>query len=63
MQLTSIIHGIIGAVFIAGILAHIYIGSVGMEGAFEAMGFGTVDREWARQHHDLWADQAERADL
>lgn len=62
MQLTSIIHGIIGAVFIAGILAHIYIGSVGMEGAFEAMGSGTVDREWARQHHDLWADQADRAE-
>lgn len=54
MQLTGIVHGIIGALFIAGILAHIYIGTIGMEGAFEAMGTGTVDIAWARQHHDLW---------
>jgi formate dehydrogenase subunit gamma len=40
--------------FIALILAHIYIGTLGMEGAFEAMGQGTVDLNWAREHHSLW---------
>ena len=57
MQWSQIVHGIIGAIFITGILAHIYIGTIGMEGAFEAMGEGTVDVSWARQHHDLWADE------
>jgi formate dehydrogenase subunit gamma len=57
MQLTGIIHAIIGVIFIAGILAHIYIGTIGMQGAFEAMGSGTVDVGWARQHHDQWAEE------
>jgi formate dehydrogenase subunit gamma len=35
-------------------LAHIYIGTIGMEGAFEAMGEGTVDVNWAKEHHSLW---------
>ena len=35
-------------------LAHIYIGTIGMEGAFEAMGEGTVDVNWAKEHHRLW---------
>jgi formate dehydrogenase subunit gamma len=46
--------------FIAVMLAHIYIGTLGMEGAFEAMGEGTVDENWAREHHPLWLEQ-ERA--
>jgi formate dehydrogenase subunit gamma len=57
MQLTNVVHGLIGSVFVAGILAHIYIGTVGMQGAFEAMGSGTVDLGWAQQHHDLWAEE------
>jgi len=39
------------------IIAHIYIGTLGMEGAFEAMGSGDVDLEWAREHHSIWADE------
>jgi formate dehydrogenase subunit gamma len=38
-------------------LAHIYIGTIGMQGAFEAMGRGEVDINWARQHHSLWLDK------
>ena len=57
MQLSNVVHGFIGIVFVTGILAHIYIGTIGMEGAFEAMGSGTVDVCWARQHHDLWAQE------
>jgi formate dehydrogenase subunit gamma len=47
-------HTIMGVVMIAIILAHIYIGSLGLEGAFAAMGTGQVDENWAREHHDLW---------
>ena len=38
-------------------LGHIYIGTIGMEGAFEAMGDGTVDENWAKQHHALWLEE------
>ena len=54
MQLTLILHAIAGLAMIAIILAHIYIGTVGMEGAFQAMWSGEVDRSWAAEHHDLW---------
>jgi hypothetical protein len=43
--------------FVALILAHIYIVTIGMEGAFEAMGTGKVDLNWAKEHHDLWLAQ------
>ena len=39
------------------LIAHIYIGTIGMEGAFEAMGTGTVDLNWAKEHHSLWLDE------
>lgn len=57
MQLANIIHGVVGLLMIAVILAHIYIGSVGMEGAFDAMGSGQVDLNWAREHHSLWVEE------
>jgi formate dehydrogenase subunit gamma len=61
MQIAQAIHAIVALLFIALILAHMYIGTIGMEGAFEAMGEGTVDLNWAKEHHDLWlADQMAR---
>ena len=42
------------------IIAHIYIGSIGMEGAFDAMGSGEVDLNWAREHHNLWVEDLEK---
>jgi formate dehydrogenase subunit gamma len=57
MQLAQIVHAIVGVLFIATMLGHIYIGTIGMEGAFEAMGEGTVDVNWAKQHHKLWLDE------
>ena len=56
MQTAQMVHGIVGMLFIAIMLAHIYIGTIGMQGAFEAMGKGEVDVNWARQHHSLWLD-------
>jgi formate dehydrogenase subunit gamma len=55
MQLTLVWHGGLGIFMIAVIIAHIYVGSIGVEGAFEAMATGDVDENWARQHHSLWA--------
>jgi formate dehydrogenase subunit gamma len=47
-------HAILALVMIAVIIAHIYIGSLGMKGAFQAMGSGQVDENWAKQHHSVW---------
>src|SRR5258707_9001916 len=57
MQLAQIVHGVVAVLFVAAMLGHIYIGTIGMEGAFEAMAEGTVDENWARQHHKLWLDE------
>jgi formate dehydrogenase subunit gamma len=57
MQLAQVVHAVVAVLFIALILAHIYIGTLGMEGAFEAMGTGEVDLNWAKEHHDLWLAQ------
>ena len=54
MQLAQVVHGVVAVLFIAAMLAHIYIG---MEGAFEAMGKGTVDRKWAEEHHSVWLEE------
>jgi formate dehydrogenase subunit gamma len=54
MQTAQVIHSVIAVLFVALIIAHIYIGTLGMEGAFEAMGTGEVDLNWAKEHHDQW---------
>lgn len=57
MQTAEMVHGIVAMLFVAAMLGHIYIGTIGMEGAFEAMGNGTVDVNWAKEHHALWVDE------
>jgi formate dehydrogenase subunit gamma len=57
MQLAQMIHAVVAVLFVAAMLAHIYIGTIGMEGAFEAMWDGAVDTNWAKQHHSLWAEE------
>ncbi|WP_299725977.1 formate dehydrogenase subunit gamma [uncultured Tateyamaria sp.] len=57
MQLSQLWHAIVSFALMAIILAHIYIGSVGMEGAYDAMGTGQVEEQWAREHHSLWVDE------
>ncbi len=59
MQLAGIVHGLIGVVLVAIIIAHIYIGTLGMEGAFDAMGTGKVDVNWAKEHHSVWVENVE----
>jgi len=57
MQYAQLWHSIVAFVFIAIIFAHIYLGSVGMEGAYDAMGKGDVDLNWAKEHHGLWVEE------
>lgn len=57
MQYASLWHAMMGIFLTAVIIGHIYIGTLGMQGAFSAMGSGQVDVAWAKQHHSLWADE------
>lgn len=61
MQVAQVVHSIVAVLFVAAMLGHIYIGSIGMEGAFEAMGSGNVDVNWAKEHHSLWLEQQKAA--
>ena len=59
-QFNQIWHGFVSLVLIIMIMAHIYIGSVGMEGALDAMNSGHVDRNWAKEHHSLWVEEEDQ---
>lgn len=54
MQFAQLWHMIIAFVYMAIVMAHIYLGSVGMEDALSSMTKGTVEVQWAKEHHDLW---------
>ena len=57
MQYAQLWHSIVSLVLIAIIFAHIYIGTVGMEGAADAMTSGEVEEQWAKEHHSIWAEE------
>jgi formate dehydrogenase subunit gamma len=57
MQYAQLWHALVSLILTAIILAHIYLGSIGMEGAFDAMGKGEVEEQWAREHHSIWAEE------
>jgi formate dehydrogenase subunit gamma len=57
MHLAHLWHVVVALFLATVMIAHIYIGSLGMEGAFAAMGTGQVDENWAREHHNLWVEK------
>ena len=56
MQVAHMIHASAAALMMALFLGHIYLGTIGMKGAYKAMKTGYVDETWAREHHQLWHD-------
>ncbi len=56
MQIAHIVHAVAGVLMICMFLGHIYLGTIGMKGAYRAMRDGYVDDEWAHEHHALWAE-------
>jgi formate dehydrogenase subunit gamma len=54
MQQMSVIHMVAGVLVIAASLGHIYLGTIGVEGAYQAMRSGYVDEVWAKEHHEYW---------
>lgn len=57
MQLSQLLHSSFALIWIAITLGHIYLGTIGTEGAFEGMVSGRVDVNWAKQHHNLWYEE------
>ncbi len=57
IQLAHLTHAILAILLMSFSLGHIYIGTIGTEGALEGMVTGRVDTTWARQHHDLWYEE------
>ncbi len=57
MQVMQVLHSVISALMIAVVIGHIYLGTIGIRGSFEAMSTGRVDRNWAHEHHGLWLEE------
>ncbi len=57
LQWANYFHIGAGALYMAFTMGHAYIGTAGTPGAYEAMRHGTVDEEWARQHHEIWFNE------
>ena len=54
MQIAHMVHAVAAVLMLAMFMGHIYMGTVGMEGAYKAMRTGYVDETWAKEHHELW---------
>ncbi len=61
-QTMHVIHATASILWIAIFLGHAYIGTIGTEGALDAMTKGHVSAEWAKQHHDIWYEKVKDTD-
>jgi len=58
MQYANIVHAVTAVFYIAMMLGHMYLGSIGVEGAYHAMRHdGKVDEQWAKEHHEYWYNE------
>ncbi len=63
MQIAHIVHAVAAVLMICMFLGHIYLGTIGMKGAYRAMRDGYVDEQWAREHHALWAEDIRAGEI
>ncbi len=61
MELAQVAHSTVAVLYVAAMLVHIYMGTIGVEGAFESMGEGTVDVNWAKERHALWYEEVTKS--
>jgi formate dehydrogenase subunit gamma len=62
MQTANIVHGITALILVTFVCLHIYLGTLGSEGAFEGMITGEVDEGWAHQHHSVWLEEVRQGE-
>lgn len=56
MQIAHMVHAVSNTLMIVLFMGHIYLGTLGAEGAYQGMKTGYVDETWAKEHHELWYD-------
>jgi formate dehydrogenase subunit gamma len=56
MQISHMVHASAAVLMVAMFMGHIYLGTIGMKGAYNGMKTGYVDETWAKEHHQLWHD-------
>jgi len=56
MQMAHMVHSVSNILMVVLFMGHIYLGTIGTEGALQGMQTGYVDETWAREHHELWYD-------
>ena len=56
MQVAHMVHAVATVLMMCLFLGHIYLGTIGMQGAYQGMKTGYVDEAWARDHHEYWYD-------
>ncbi|HSV37109.1 MAG TPA: formate dehydrogenase subunit gamma, partial [Ramlibacter sp.] len=56
MQVAHMVHAVAAVLMLCLFALHIYVGTIGMRGAFKAMRHGYVDEAWAKEHHEYWYD-------
>jgi formate dehydrogenase subunit gamma len=54
MQIANILHAVAAYLSIALACVHIYLGTLGLKGAYRAMRDGYVTESWAEHHHQRW---------
>lgn len=59
MQLAHMVHAVATVLMMCMFALHIYLGTIGMRGAYKAMRTGYVGEEWAREHHAYWYQDIE----
>jgi formate dehydrogenase subunit gamma len=60
IQLSNMVHSVSSLYLIGFAFLHIYLGTIGNEGALEGMVSGKVDAGWGQQHHDLWYEEVKK---
>ena len=62
MEVTHLVHTASAMLLIIVSVGHMYLGSIGSEGALEGMQSGYVDINWADAHHDRWGKACHEQD-
>jgi len=57
MQEAWIWHASAALLYVSISLGHIYLGTIGLEGSYQAMRSGYVDETWAKEHHEIWYEE------
>jgi formate dehydrogenase subunit gamma len=57
MQEANVVHAVCAIFFVGISFGHMYLGTLGVPGAYGAMHDGYVDESWAKEHHEIWYNE------